>query len=286
MQDFELHAPSNVKEAASVLAQHAGNVRVLAGGTALTTMLKQSLVQPEHIVSLHRIQGSNQIRQSGSELHIGMLTTHRAMETSPVVAEQAPLLAQVYSHVATVRIRSMATVGGGIAHGDPSQDPLPTYLLLNARVRLVSNTGEREVAVNELVEDFYTTTIRPDELLTEVIVPVQPRGVRGVYLKFLPRTEDDYATVAAAALARVERGQFQDVRLALGAVGPVPVRAMSVEQALQGQRADAATIRKAVEAVAGLVDPLDDGRGTAEYKRDMAVVFARRALERAAGVAS
>ncbi|MBM3939714.1 MAG: xanthine dehydrogenase family protein subunit M [SAR202 cluster bacterium] len=284
MHDFELHAPDSIHEAVEILAEHGGSTRVLAGGTALTTMVKQSLVRPDHIVSLHRVPGWSHVARLGPEINIGMLATHRAIETSPLIREHAPLLADTYAQVATVRIRSMATVGGGIAHGDPAQDPLPTLLALNARVRLLSATGERQVPVGDLFRDFFDTDIGPDELLIEVQVPAQPHDLEGVYLKFLPRSEDDYATVGVAALARVERGRFQEARVALGAVGPVPLRATAVEQALQGRKADAATVRKAAELVGDLVDPVDDARGSADYKRDMAVVFTRRALEQVAGI--
>lgn len=286
MHEFVLHAPDSVHEVAAVLAEHGRDARVLAGGTALTTMMKQSLVRPEHVVSLHRIPGWSHIARLGDAIHIGALATHRMAETSPLLRDYAPLLAAAYSRVATVRIRNMATVGGCIAHADPAQDPLPALLVLGASVRLLSSTGERLVPVADLFKDYYETDIAPDELLIEVTVPVQPREVTGAYVKFLPRTEDDYATVAVAAAVRVERGRIQEARVALGAVGPVAFRATAVEQALTGRRADAPTLRKAAELVAELVDPLADGRGSAEYKRDMAVVMTRRALAQATGVAA
>jgi carbon-monoxide dehydrogenase medium subunit len=183
-----------------------------------------------------------------------------------------------------VRIRNAATVGGGLAHADPAQDPPPGLIALDAKVRLVSRQGERVLPVTELFRDYYETAIEPGELLTEVIVPAPAPTARTVYLKFLPRTADDYATVSVAALAEVEDGVCRRLRVALGAAGPTPVHATAVEEALEGRPISRDAVRGAAEAVAGAVDPLDDFRGSAGYKRDMAVVFTRRALERVLGV--
>jgi carbon-monoxide dehydrogenase medium subunit len=246
--------------------------------------MKQNLVDADHLINLSRVPGLSGIRSEADGLHIGALTHHREVETSDLVKKQAPLLADVYRHVATVRIRNVATVGGGLAHADPAQDPPPGLIVLNAKVKLVSRTGERTVPVDELFTDYYETSIQPGELLTEVIVPPQPANAKAVYLKFLPRTADDYATVAVAALGEVQGGQVSNLRVALGAAGPTPVHATAVEQALQGKAANALSVRQAADAVASQVDPLDDFRGSSEYKRDMCVVFTRRALERVLGV--
>jgi carbon-monoxide dehydrogenase medium subunit len=281
MRDFAFYAPASLGEALSILDRHGDNARPIAGGTALVNFLKQGLLTTEHLVSLESIPGLAEITEDADGLHIGALARHRDVEISPLVRHKAPLLADVYSRVATVRIRNVATVGGGLAHADPAQDPPLGFLVLDARVRLVSSAGERIVPVRELFEDYYETAIRPNEVLSEVIVPPQPRSARAVYVKFLPRTQDDYATVAVAALATVEDGVCQGVRVALGAAGPTPIQATAVEHALEGQQVNASRLREAAELVRDQVDPLDDFRGSADYKRDMAVVFTRRALQRA-----
>jgi carbon-monoxide dehydrogenase medium subunit len=242
--------------------------------------MKQSLVDADHLISLARVPGLDGIRNESDGLHIGALTRHRDVETSPVVKQHAALLADVYRHVATVRIRNVATVGGGIAHADPAQDPPPGLIALDARIKLVSKSGERTLPITDVFQDYYETAIRPDELLAEVIVPPVASAAKTVYLKFLPRTADDYATVAVAARGEVQNGTVRNLRVALGAAGPTPVHATAVEQALEGQQATAENIRRAAAAVADQVDPLDDFRGSSDYKRDMAVVFTRRALER------
>ena len=284
MRDFIYHAPTSLEEALSLLDQYGEDARPIAGGTAMVNLLKQNLVYADHLVGLGKVPGLRSITRSNGDLRIGALTKHREVERSAEVTETAPLLQEAYSRVATVRIRNMATVGGGLTHADPAQDPPPALMALGARVVLASSSGKRELPVEDLFIDYYETALEPGELLTEVIVPAQPQGARAVYLKFLPRTEDDYATVAVAALARVENGVCAGVRVALGAVAPTPVRATAVEAALEGQPVTADAIRSAAEAVAGKVDPLTDFRGSSEYKRDMAVVFTRRALEQVLGL--
>jgi carbon-monoxide dehydrogenase medium subunit len=283
MRDFVLHSPATFIEALDLIDEHAEDGRILAGGTALVVLMKQSLVDAEHLISLQRVPGLEGIRSEGDSLHIGALTRHREVETSALAREWSPLLSQVFGCVATVRIRNVATVGGALGHADPAQDPPAGLIALDASVKLTSRDGERLVPIEELFEDYYETSIRPGEMLTEVIVPAQARGARSTYLKFLPRTADDYATIAVAVSASLQDGRCRDLRIGLAAAGPTPVRAVSVERELEGQGVNSAMIRRAAEAVVEDIDPLDDFRGSAAYKRDMAVVFTRRALERTLG---
>jgi carbon-monoxide dehydrogenase medium subunit len=278
VKDFAFETPTSLDEALEMLETYGEDARPMAGGTALVNFLKQGLIAAEHVVSLERIPGMARIGVEPDGLHIGALARHRDVETSQAVKDHAPLLAEVYRRVATVRIRNMATVGGGLAHADPAQDPPLGLLALDASVRLVSRGGERIVRVRDLFTDYYETVIQPAELLTEVIVPPQPSAARATYLKFLPRTEDDYATVAVAALAEVDDGKCRRLRVAIGAAGPTPIRAITAENALQGKAISSAAIEAAADAVAEVVDPLDDFRGPADYKREMAAVFTRRAL--------
>jgi carbon-monoxide dehydrogenase medium subunit len=280
MRDFYFYTPKTLDEALELLDEHQDDGRPMAGGTALVVLMKQSLLDADHLISLARVPGLSGIRLDSDGLHIGALTHHRDVETSPLVKQHAPLLADVYHHVATVRIRNVATVGGGIAHADPAQDPPPGLIALDAKVKLQSKDGERTLPITDMFVDYYETAIEPGELLTELIVPATPADARTTYIKFLPRTADDYATVAVAARAQLLDGKVSNLRVALGAAGPTPVHATAVEAALEGQTPTAESIRQAAQAVADQVDPLDDFRGSSDYKRDMAVVFTRRALER------
>lgn len=283
MRSFEFHAPETIIRASELLAMYGDEAKLMSGGTALTTMMKQSLVQPKHLVSLHRLKECREIKLEGEELKVGALATYRQIEMSDLVKTHAPLLTSTYSQVATVRIRNAATIGGGLAHADPAQDPQPALLAIGAQVRLVSSAGERLIPLEDFLVDYYETDLRPNELIAEVIVSTKPRFSKGVYLKYLPRTQDDYATVSVAALGTLKDGLVQDVRVALGSIGPIPIRAKVVEDSLVGLPITDELLEEASNLVADMVDPLDDARGSAEYKRAMAVVFTKRALRKVFG---
>jgi carbon-monoxide dehydrogenase medium subunit len=282
MRGFEFHAPTTLQAVHNLLAQHGENAKLIAGGTGLVLMMKQQLVVPDHVISLANVAELSGIASENGNLRIGALTTHRALEMSDVARQGASLLHDTYKHVATIRIREVATVGGALTHADPAQDSPPALLALGASVKLANGKGERTVDLAGFFEDYYTTVTEPDEVLTEVIVPKQSASAGAAFLKFLPRTADDYATVCVAAVLDVDAsGKCQSVGIALGAAGPTPIRATAAEAVLQGQQVTPEAIREAAETVRAAVDPTADIRGSKEYKTDMSVVFTRRALEQA-----
>lgn len=280
---MEFHEPESLDELLALLARYGDEGRLIAGGTALVQFLKQRLIAPAALISLRRVPGLDYIEATDGLLRIGALVRHRAMERSEVARSWAPLLPETYRRVATVRVRNVATVGGGLAHGDPNQDPPPSLLALEARVRLVSAQGTREVPLTAFFRDYYETALEPQELLAEVLVPPLPARTGYAYTKFLPRTADDYATVAVAALVTVtaDGTACERARIALGAVASTPIRAFEAERLLEGQPLTAEAFASAGEAAARATDPLDDYRGSAEYKRAMAAVMTRRTLEAA-----
>jgi carbon-monoxide dehydrogenase medium subunit len=182
-----------------------------------------------------------------------------------------------------VRIRNVATVGGALAHADPNQDPPVMLMALDARVQLASVSGRREVAVDDFFTDYYETVRQPDELVVGVVVPRPQPHTGSIYLKFLPRTADDYATVGVAAAVRLNpsTGLCEECRLAMGCVASTPVRATEAEALVRGQQLTPELARAAGAAAQQVTDPISDTRGSAEYKRAMAGVFVRRALEQA-----
>jgi carbon-monoxide dehydrogenase medium subunit len=225
----------------------------------------------------------NRITQKDSGIQIGALATHQEVETSSLVRRRIPLLAETYHHVATVRVRNMATVGGGLAHADPNQDPPPTLIVLGASAKVTSAEGTRTIPLESFFTDYYETVLKPNEFITEIFVPTLPVGSSGAFLKFLPRTADDYATVSAACVITLDKDKktFKDVRIALGSVGTTAIRAKEAEELLRGQPVKPEALREAAEKVKRAVDPISDFRGSASYKTEMAGVFARRALEKA-----
>ena len=279
MNSFTYVEPAAVDEALAALVQYGDEAKLIAGGTGLINLMKQQLVQPSYLIGLRRLPLTT-IAGNG-ELHLGALATLRALETSDAVRRHAPMLAQAIHLVATVRIRTQATIGGAVSHADPAQDTPPALLALDARVKIRSQQGERELPLDQFFTGYYETVLRPDEMVTEVIVPAQPAGSSAVYLKFLPQTHDDYATVAVAARVAMAGGKLGNVRVVLGAAGSTPIRARAVEDALINQAPTLKNLRAAAALVEGAVDPTSDFRGSASYKREMAVVFVRRALEQA-----
>ena len=279
MHDFTVHNPESLEETLILLDQLGGSAQLIAGGTALLNFMKQSLLLPEHVINLRRIQDLQHIKSERNEVHIGALVKHREIEKSELIQTQVPILASTYRRVATIRIRNMATIGGGLAHADPAQDPPCTLVALNASVRIASLNGERTIPITNLFQNYYENSLLPGEIITEVTVPIIPTGTKSTYIKFLPRTADDYATVSVSLIAQLNESTIQDVRIGLGAVAPTPIRATIAEETLKGQIVSDMLIQQAAESVAQQVDPLDDFRGAAGYKRDMAIVFTRRALQ-------
>ena len=285
MIDFEFHRPASLDDALELLERYGEDARLIAGGTALVLQMMQRFAQPAHLIGLRQLATTdrlNGIEESGGALRIGALCTLRQLEDSPLLRERIPLLAETVSRVATRRIRSMATMGGAMVNGDPNQDPPPTLIALGATVELTSPTGSRTCPVEELFVDYYETDVRPGEVLTAVNVPVPEADSSGAYLKFLPRTADDYATVSVAAvISLADDNTCRDARIVLGAAGVIPIRAFAAEDALLGKQLTDEVIRAAAAIVPDAVDPLDDFRGSADYKREMAGVFVRRALVQA-----
>ncbi len=283
MLPFEYRTPKNLKEVHASLREFGTDAKLISGGTALVIMMKQRLVRPSCLVSLRSVRGLNGIEVKDGGLSIGGLATHREVETSSLVRRRLPVLSETYHHVATIRVRNTASVGGGLAHADPNQDPPPTLIALGATVKATSANGSRVIPLDEFFTDYYETVLNPDEIITEVFVPKLPPNSGSAYLKFLPRTADDYATVSAAAVLTLDKSKkkISAVRIALGSVGTTPIRAKDAEALLRGQPVKPEAFREAAEKAKEAVDPMTDFRGSAGYKKEMAGVFVRRALEKA-----
>jgi carbon-monoxide dehydrogenase medium subunit len=274
--------PSSLEEALALLARHGGEAKLIAGGTGLVNLMKQRLVRPAFVIGLRALKPLADITED-SGLTIGALATLAALESAASVRRKAPLLAEACGHVATVRIRSMATLGGAMAHADPNLDTPPALIAMEGQIVARSQRGKRKIPAERFFTGYYETLLEPDEIVTEIRIPAQPDGSGTAFLKFLPATQDDYATVSIAARVALDgNGTIGDARVALGAAATVPVRATAVEAALSGKAADDTTFRHAAPLVLDAIDPIADFRGSAEYKRKMAVVHVRRALTEAA----
>jgi carbon-monoxide dehydrogenase medium subunit len=278
---FDYHAPTSLAETFDLLDTYGEDAHLMAGGTALVLLLQQGLLQPGHVVGLQKVaelRGIQRLDDGG--LRIRAMATHRQAEKAPEVQAYCPALCENFSHVATIRIRNQGTDGGNLAHADPAQDPPPMLIALDGRAVIAGRGGERRIPLDEFFVDYFETALQPGEVLVSIDLPPLPAGTGVTYKKFLPRTQDDYATVSVAAALRVGADNTcEDVRVALGAAGTTPIHARGVENALRGTRLDAQTIKDAAALVRDEVDPLDDLRGSAAYKREMARVWTQRALQ-------
>ena len=283
MKSFGFHSPQTLEEVFALQEKFGEEAKLVAGGTALTIMMKQNLVRPSEVISLRRLPEFRDIHSENGTLSLGALVTYSEVEASPRVREMIPVLAETYHHVATLRIRNMATVGGGLVHGDSNQDPPPALIALQARFRVMSPAGTQEIAAEDFFLDYYETTVKPGEILAEVRVPIPSPRSGQAYLKFLPRTADDYAMlgVAATVTLSADGTKCEDVRIGWGCLAPIPLRAREAEEVLRGREPRPEALREAAEKARNITDPLSDHRGSADYKREMTGVFVRRALEQA-----
>ena len=281
VRTFDYQAAATIDEALAALAEHGDDVELIAGGTSLILMMQQGLVQPAVVVGLGAIGELRGIKRTpDGGLDVGAMTTHRQLETSPEAFAYAAALPQALGVIATIRIRNQATVGGNLVHADPAQDPPPVLIALDASVEAVSaGGGARLIPMADFFTDYFETALGETELLRSIKIPPLPAGSRLAYKKFLPRTEDDYATVSVAVrLGVTPDGTCTDLRIGLGALGTTPLRARAVEAALLGQKLTAGVVRDAAALVRDEVDPLDDIRGSAGYKREMARVWTERTI--------
>lgn len=284
---FDYHAPGSLPEALALLSKYGDDAKVLSGGQSLLPLLKLRLGQTGHLIDIGRIPGLEYIREDGGMLRIGGRTRESTLERSELVQARYPILVDTAKVIADPLVRNMATVGGNLAHGDPGNDHPATMLALGAQVVATGPKGERVIPIAQFFLGLFRTALRPDEVLTEIRIPVPPARSGGAYVK-LERKVGDYATAAAAAQVTLDgKGSLERAGLALTNVGPTPIKATDAETFLVGKRPDAATLAEAAQRASRAAAPSADRRGSVEYKRDMARVLTGRALkiavERAGG---
>jgi aerobic carbon-monoxide dehydrogenase medium subunit len=281
MVKFDYLEPKSSAEACALLEQHGDDARALAGGTSLLIMMRQRLLMPKVVVSLEHIPDFDRITHDAREgLRIGAGARHRDIELSPIVKQHYPLLHETFRKVAQPRIRNMGTIGGNLAVGDPLTDPGASLIALDAEITLASSGGQRNLLVEQFFVDYYETALKPGELITEIRVPPVQRPLWS-HIKFTPRSMEDFATVGVALTLCVREDRCEDIRLAMNSVAPTIVRAKRAEELLRGRSITDASLREIGETAAMEVDPIDDNRGSAEYKRDLVKVLVRRAAREA-----
>ena len=278
---FDYHAPSSLADAIALLQRHGDQAKVLSGGQSLLPLLKLRVGAAGHLVDIGRIPGLEYIKEEGGFLKIGGRTRESMLERSEIVRSKYPILHDTALVIADPLVRNRATVGGNLAHADPANDHPATMLALGAEVVATGPGGERTIPIAEFFTGIFSTALAPDEILTEIRIPIPPSGSGGAYVK-LERKVGDFATAAAAAQVTLGAGgEIARAGIGLTAVGPVPVKATEAEQFLLKKRPDAATLADAARRAAAVASPTADRRGSVEYKREMARVLTARALARA-----
>jgi aerobic carbon-monoxide dehydrogenase medium subunit len=277
MRRFDLLEPATLDEACAKLA-NGEDTRVIAGGTALLTLIKQGVFVPRTLVNLKKVTGADGfVYDPDKGLQVGALATIFDVESAPLVRRHYPVLAEACHVVANIRIRNMATIGGNLAHGDYQSDPPTALIALDASVELISGTGARQMKLSDFLLGSYETALRPGELVSAVILP-PAADMRGTYIKFTTGSSEERPCAGIAALARFDGEVCRELRLAVGAVSPRPIRIQKAEELACGTALTAALIAQAASLAREAVEPIDDLRGPADYKRHLVEVLVRRAL--------
>ncbi|MFI0370228.1 FAD binding domain-containing protein [Actinomadura sp. 1N219] len=278
---FDYARPASVDDAVRVLSDAGEDAKVLAGGQSLMPLLRLRLAIPDALVDVGRIGALREIRDEGDSLVIGAMATHHQVIRDPLVREHAPLIAHAAETVADPAVRHRGTFGGSLAHADPAGDLPAVALALDAVFLVRSVRGEREIPAAEFFVDWMTSAMEPDELLVGVRVPKLGPGW-GVHYEKFHRTAQAWAIVGVACAVRRDGGAVAEARVALTNMGPAPVRAGGVENAVRGRPASEDSFRAAAEHAAEGTEPPGDLHGSSEYRTHLAAVLTSRALAAAA----
>jgi aerobic carbon-monoxide dehydrogenase medium subunit len=277
---FGYVAAHSVDEALRLLDKHGDAGKLLAGGHSLIPAMKLRLMSPGTLIDLGTIPGLRGIRVDERSLVIGALTVHADVASSDLIREHLPGLADAASVIGDMQVRNRGTIGGSVAHADPAADFPVVLTALNASLVVQSSTGNRTIAVDEFFTDFYATAMAPNEILTEIRVPIPPSGSGTAYAK-LPHPASGYVVVSAGALITQSSGSCVSARLAIGGMGSGPIRAVAAEIELKGKSLTPEAVNAAAAKAAENTDPTEDSYASAEYKRHVATVYARKAIEAA-----
>jgi aerobic carbon-monoxide dehydrogenase medium subunit len=277
---FSYHRPKTIHEAASLLAQHGGEGRVLAGGQSLIPLMKLRLAAPEHLIDLAAIGDLKGIERSGNTLVIGAMTTQAELIGSKALTDAAPLVREASLHVADPQVRYIGTLGGNVANGDPGNDMPAVMMCLDASYKLVSQGGTRTVKARDFYEGTYATAQRPEEILTTIDIPLPPAGHGYAYEK-LKRKIGDYATAAAGVMLTTRGGKIATCAITLSNLADKALLAEDAAAAVIGTSLEKPALDAAAKAARAIMSPTPDTRGSAEYRTFVGGVMVLRALKSA-----
>ncbi|HXX37690.1 MAG TPA: xanthine dehydrogenase family protein subunit M [bacterium] len=277
---FEYHAPDTVEDAVALLEAHGDQAKILAGGQSLVPLMNMRLARPAVIIDINRIHALDYLTPDGDVLRIGALCRQRCVERSAVVEARCPLLSAAIRLIGHVQIRNRGTVVGSLAHADPAAEATAVFAVLGGTITAVGPDGTRTIPADEYFVSYLTTSLDPRELITEARFPVLPPGA-GWSWREIARRHGDFALTGVGVVLTARAGTVKNARIGLTGVGPTPARAARAERVLVGRAPSGALWDEAAEAVRAEIDPDDDIHASAEYRRHVAGVLARRALAEA-----
>jgi aerobic carbon-monoxide dehydrogenase medium subunit len=277
---FDYEVAESVDHAIDLLGQHGDEAKLLAGGHSLLPIMKLRLAAPAVLVDLGRVEELKYVRDEGDHIAIGAMTRHTDVEHGELLQEQCGLLSYTASLVGDPQVRHRGTIGGSISHGDAASDLPSALLALEGTIVIKGPGGERTVAAGDFFEDYLQTVLAPDEVLTEIRVPKLGPNTGWSYKKFNRRAQD-WAVVGVAAVVEKSNGSISSARIGLTNMGSTPLRATATEGALSG--ADTSSVAEAASSAAEGTSPASDIAASAEYRRHLARVLTRRAVEEALG---
>ncbi len=279
LPQFDYMVPKTLDEALKALNRYKESSKLLAGGTDLIPHVKKRKIKaPEYVIDLKGIQGLNKISYDAEGLHIGPLVTINSIAQSAKVKQRYPILVQTALSMASPQVRNRGTFAGNICSAVPSADSAPPLLALSASVKIRGTRKERVIPIEQFFLGPRSTALKPNEILLEITVPKPSTGSQGTYLKLSPRHSMDLAVVGVAVVGAHKNGICKDIKIALGAVAPTPIRALVAESVLQGKTITPELINEAAKKAATECNPIDDHRASKEYRRDMVYVLTKRAL--------
>lgn len=283
MKDFEYFEASSLSEACNLISQYKDVGKIVAGGQSLITLLRQRLISPMCLIDIKRVEELDYIKfDSKTGLRMGALTTHRAIEKSPVIKEHYNVLSEMEKSVASVQTRNWGTIGGNLCSADPIGDPAPSLIALGSTLKLVSSRGERTVPLAEFFTDYFTTVIEPDEILAEIQVP-PPAPRTGIeYMKF-STIEAGIKTVSVSVSITLEPGSdiCKDAQIVMSAVAPTPLDAKKAGELLRGKKLTDELIAQAADLASEETDPTSDVHASAAYRKELVKVLVKRASKKA-----
>jgi carbon-monoxide dehydrogenase medium subunit len=278
---FEYHAPTTLQEALTLLTRYGDEAKILAGGHSLLPIMNLRLAQPKALIDIGKIPGLSGIREENGTIVIGAMTTHYALESSPLLRQKVPILPDTAAVIGDVQVRNRGTIGGSIAHADPAGDLPATAVALDMQLKAIGPRGERTLNARQFFVDILTTALQAEEILTEIRVPAFAARTGSAYEKF-PNPASRYAIVGAAAVVTVDgNGVCQKASVGLNGITGKPVAALGVEQALVGKSLNAQSIEEAAAKAADGLEPLGDIFASAVYRAHLSRVFTKRALTKA-----